>query len=121
MDRAIIDFEQDDVGEWVAVLACGHRQHVRHRPPWQERVWVLTADGRQERIGTPLGCRVCDEEADGGPGLLGATGLPDLRGSRRAWARLRRRAAGLIGIAQRNWSACWTCPSLLVKSTSLYP
>ena len=66
MDRAIIDFEQDDVGEWVAVLACGHRQHVRHRPPWQERVWVLTADGRQERVGTPLGCRVCDEEADGG-------------------------------------------------------
>lgn len=66
MQRAITGFEQDDVGDWVALLACGHRQHVRHRPPWQERAWVLSADGREERIGSALECRICDEEVPGG-------------------------------------------------------
>lgn len=62
----IVAFEQDEVGDWVAVLECGHRQHVRHRPPWQERPWVLTAEGRRELIGSPLRCRDCEEEADQG-------------------------------------------------------
>ena len=63
----MVGFEQDEVGDWVALLACGHRQHVRHRPPWQEREWVLTADGRQERLGSPLECVECDEDgAEGG-------------------------------------------------------
>ena len=41
MDRQIVAFRQDDVGDWVAVLACGHGQHVRHTPPLFERPWVL--------------------------------------------------------------------------------
>lgn len=61
MQRAMVGFETDDVGDWVALLECGHRQHVRHRPPWQERPWVLTAEGRQDRVGTPLDCHECDE------------------------------------------------------------
>ncbi len=64
MRRAIVGFEVDEVGDWVALLDCGHRQHVRHRPPWQERPWVLTAEGREGRIGTPLECPLCDEEAE---------------------------------------------------------
>ena len=64
MDRAIVSFVLDDTGEWVAVLECGHRQHVRHRPPWRERPWVLSAEGRAGRIGSPLGCRICDEGGD---------------------------------------------------------
>src|SRR5690606_18762881 len=50
-ESAITGFEQDDDGEWVALLACGHRQHVRHRPPWQERAWVTTERGRREHLG----------------------------------------------------------------------
>ncbi len=61
MQRAMVGFETDDVGDWVALLECGHRQHVRHRPPWQERPWVLTAEGRKDRVGSPLECRACDE------------------------------------------------------------
>jgi hypothetical protein len=59
--RAIVGFDRDAAEDWVALLACGHRQHVRHQPPWRERSWVLTEEGRAERLGTPLECRTCDE------------------------------------------------------------
>ena len=59
MKREIIAFHQDDHGDWVAELACGHRQHVRHNPPWRMRPWVLTAAGRQEKIGAALECPEC--------------------------------------------------------------
>ena len=60
MQRAIIGFHQDEAGDWVADLACGHRQHVRHRPPWTLRPWVLTPEGRAGRIGVSLDCLLCD-------------------------------------------------------------
>ena len=60
MNRAIIGFHRDDDGDWVAELSCGHGQHVRHRPPFQIRPWVLDAEGRQSRIGALLGCPLCD-------------------------------------------------------------
>lgn len=60
MNRAIIGFHRDDDGEWVAELSCGHGQHVRHRPPFQIRSWVLDAKGRQSRIGALLTCPLCD-------------------------------------------------------------
>jgi hypothetical protein len=63
MDRAIIGFHRDEVGDWVAELECGHFQHVRHRPPWMERPWVITLEGRREAIGRRLACRKCDEGA----------------------------------------------------------
>jgi len=44
----------------VAVLACGHGQHVRHTPPMFERPWVLEAAGRARFIGYTLNCRICD-------------------------------------------------------------
>lgn len=60
MERAITGFHEDG-GAWVAELACGHGQHVRHNPPFQMRPWVQTDEGRQGRIGTPLECRLCDQ------------------------------------------------------------
>ncbi len=33
-------FEQDEVGDWVMLLSCGHRQHVRHQPPFINRPWL---------------------------------------------------------------------------------
>jgi tellurite methyltransferase len=63
MKRPIVGFHQDDVGDWVAELACGHGQHVRHNPPLASRPWVLTRAGRQQFIGYELECKLCDEES----------------------------------------------------------
>jgi tellurite resistance-related uncharacterized protein len=60
VERAISGYHQDDEGEWVAELVCGHDQHVRHRPPFQNRPWVLSDAGRDERMRTPLACPLCD-------------------------------------------------------------
>ena len=60
MLRHTIDFHRDDEGDWVAELDCLHSQHVRHRPPFQDRPWVLTEAGRTERLGTELECPLCD-------------------------------------------------------------
>jgi hypothetical protein len=60
VQRLMVGFEQDEHGDWVALLECGHRQHVRHRPPWQERPWVVSAEGRESRVGLPLNCALCD-------------------------------------------------------------
>jgi hypothetical protein len=57
--RTIFAFHQDDQGDWVAELACGHTQHLRHNPPWIERPWVITAEGRQGHLGGTLDCRQC--------------------------------------------------------------
>ncbi|MDY6460488.1 MULTISPECIES: DUF3565 domain-containing protein [Acinetobacter] len=62
MLQAIIGFHLDDEQHYVAELACGHNQHVRHTPPWQNRVWVLTEDGRKEKLGMMLECKLCDDE-----------------------------------------------------------
>ncbi len=62
MLQAIIGFHLDDEQHYVAELACGHNQHVRHTPPWQNRVWVLTEDGRKEKLGMMLKCKLCDDE-----------------------------------------------------------
>jgi len=48
------------MGDWVAELACGHNQHVRHNPPWQLREWVTTQNGRDNKIGHLLNCKKCD-------------------------------------------------------------
>jgi len=57
--RRIVRFYLDAAGEWVAELACGHTQHVRHDPPWQSRPWVSSAEGRARFIGTALSCVAC--------------------------------------------------------------
>ena len=60
MLRKITGFHTDDAGDWIAELACLHGQHVRHRPPFQDRPWVTTEAGRAGRIGTDLDCPLCD-------------------------------------------------------------
>lgn len=60
MRQPIVDYHQDEEGHWVADLACGHGQHVRHDPPWQVRPWVVTSAGRAGMLGTMLDCVRCD-------------------------------------------------------------
>lgn len=60
MQRRIVGFRQDQDQHWIADLECGHSQHVRHDPPWRLRPWVTTLEGRQQALGTPLECPLCD-------------------------------------------------------------
>ena len=72
MERAITGFHQDEENHWVAELECGHTRHVRHDPPWQNRPWVLTEEGRAKFLGQKLRCVKCDEETEspfGDPGF----------------------------------------------------
>lgn len=62
MQQAIVGFHLDKENHWVAELTCGHGQHVRHDPPWQNRPWVLTEQGRREKLGVRLECKKCEEE-----------------------------------------------------------
>lgn len=60
VQRAIAGYHQDEEGDWVAELSCGHDQHIRHRPPFQLREWVLDAGKRDALLETPLDCPLCD-------------------------------------------------------------
>jgi hypothetical protein len=62
MNRSISGFHRDDEGDWVAELECGHTQHVRHNPPWTNRPWVVSEEGRQQMLGKQLECKRCDAE-----------------------------------------------------------
>ena len=63
MKQPITGFHLDSENHWVADLVCGHRQHMRHDPPWMERPWILTEEGRRSRLGIELECKRCDEAA----------------------------------------------------------
>jgi hypothetical protein len=63
MQQSIVGYHQDEQGHWVAQLACGHNQHVRHDPPWMVRRWVLSPAGRETMLGYRLECKKCDERA----------------------------------------------------------
>ncbi len=60
MIRKIIGYRQDEVSDWVAVLDCGHGQHVRHDPPLNNRPWVQSEEGRARFLGHSLNCKICD-------------------------------------------------------------
>lgn len=56
--RKIIDYHLDEASDWIADLECGHQQHVRHNPPWTNRHWVTTPQGRLDHTGHALLCSV---------------------------------------------------------------
>jgi hypothetical protein len=62
----IAGFHRDPDGDWVSELACGHTQHMRHRPPWQSRPWTQTAKGRSARLGAKIECALCARPAPPG-------------------------------------------------------
>lgn len=63
MNKAIVGFHQDEENHWVARLGCGHFQHVRHNPPWTNRPWVESDEGKKSMLGHLLNCKKCDEGA----------------------------------------------------------
>jgi hypothetical protein len=70
MKQPITGFHLDDENHWVAELACGHFQHVRHNPPLSMRPWVLTEEGRVGMLGFHLNCKKCDAGAPPDQGVL---------------------------------------------------
>jgi tellurite methyltransferase len=60
MKRKICGYYKDVRDDWVAELACFHGQHVRHAPPFTNRPWVETAQGREDKLGMELDCVRCD-------------------------------------------------------------
>jgi tellurite methyltransferase len=62
MLKKIVGFHQDEAHDWVADLSCGHSRHVRHQPPFTNRPWATTAEGRASFLGFELDCHRCDEE-----------------------------------------------------------
>ena len=61
-ERRTIGFHRDEQGDWVADLECGHTRHVRHNPPWEERPWVESEEGRAKFLGYLVRCKKCEEE-----------------------------------------------------------
>lgn len=59
-EQPMVGYHTDAENHWVAKLACGHFQHVRHDPPMVTRPWVLTPEGRQSMLGYKLNCKKCD-------------------------------------------------------------
>jgi hypothetical protein len=63
MNQPVVGYHRDEHGDWVADLACGHGQHVRHQPLMTTRAWVLTEAGRTGRLVTMLNCQRCEGKA----------------------------------------------------------
>jgi len=63
LKQAIKGYHLDVEGDWVAVLVCNHFQHVRHKPPFMNRPWVITEEGRESMLGHLLNCKKCDLRA----------------------------------------------------------
>lgn len=57
--RRILGFERDAADEWIVHLDCGHRRHVRHRPPLSDYPWLGDAPGRETRVGAEIECGRC--------------------------------------------------------------
>lgn len=58
-DSIITSFERDDDQVWVAMLDCGHSQHIRHAPPFQLAAWVNDPDERAAHLSERLRCPLC--------------------------------------------------------------
>jgi len=63
MEQPIVGYHKDEEDHWVAELVCRHNQHVRHQPPWFNRPWVTTPEGRDSMLGFRLNCKKCDQGA----------------------------------------------------------
>lgn len=63
MHKAIVGYHLDEDNDWVAELSCQHFQHVRHKPPFINRPWVMSQQGRDNMLGHTLRCVKCIEGA----------------------------------------------------------
>lgn len=60
VDRRILAVHEESADTCVVALDCGHRRHVRDRPPFERHPWVRDADARAARVGQSIECGRCD-------------------------------------------------------------
>jgi tellurite methyltransferase len=60
IDRQILDIEAESADSCVAALDCGHRRHIRHRPPLERHPWILDPAERAARVGQRIECGRCE-------------------------------------------------------------
>jgi tellurite resistance-related uncharacterized protein len=60
IDRAIVAVQEESPGTCVVELDCGHRRHVRDRPPLERHSWVRDPATRAARVGQRIECGRCD-------------------------------------------------------------
>lgn len=60
VDRRILVVHPESETVCVVELDCGHRRHVRDRPPFERYPWVRDATARAEKIGASIECLRCD-------------------------------------------------------------
>lgn len=58
-DRDASEQAAGDASAWIVHLDCGHRRHVRHRPPLSNYPWLLDDAARAARLGQPIECGRC--------------------------------------------------------------
>jgi 2-methylisocitrate lyase-like PEP mutase family enzyme len=111
--QKITGFHQDEHLDWVADLECGHTQHVRHKPPWTNRPWVATAEGRERFIGHNLDCRNCD---NAGPASADAIVIRMSQAEAAELFRKLHQAPPILKIAN-----VWDAASARIVQTAGYP
>jgi tellurite resistance-related uncharacterized protein len=60
IDRQILSIEPESADSVVATLDCGHRRHIRHRPPLESHPWILDPVARVARVGQRIECGRCE-------------------------------------------------------------
>jgi tellurite methyltransferase len=63
IDRKILAIEPesaDSAASIIAALDCGHRRHIRHRPPLESHPWILDPTERAARVGQRIECGRCE-------------------------------------------------------------
>ena len=99
MQRTITGYHQDEDGDWVGKLSCGHNQHLRHQPPFVVRPWVLHPVGRADHHGGEIDCPLCDRaELPEGLTPLGASPIWDEVSTPRGLRKSHRVALGRWGV-----------------------
>ncbi|MGH9303108.1 MAG: DUF3565 domain-containing protein [Acidimicrobiales bacterium] len=99
MNRKIVGFSVDDAGDRIAMLDCLHHRHVRHRPPFEVRPWVLDDAERAQRIGTEIDCGLCERsELPEGLSLVRTAGPFDSSSLPPGLRRSHRTAAGIWAV-----------------------
>lgn len=58
-DRDTDAAARPDASDWIVRLDCGHRRHVRHRPPISSYPWLLDEAARAAKIGETIECQRC--------------------------------------------------------------
>lgn len=59
--RTIVELSREAEAEVILGLDCGHRRHVRHRPPLSEHPWVLDDSSSEARVGGSIECLRCGQ------------------------------------------------------------